>query len=102
MSRFSKVSILSWQQLVVMSIIAEMDDLITTDGLIANDWFDRSLVQDLRELIIVSARQSRSLLDTQKAQTTWYLCTEFSLFFVKNLHYDDPSGKIKTTLLFSN
>ena len=79
-----------------------MDDLITTDGLIANDWFDRSLVQDLRELIIVSARQSRSLLDTQKAQTTWYLCTEFSLFFVKNFHHDDPSGKIKTTLLFSN
>ena len=58
---------------------AKMDDEHT-----GNNWFDRSVVNCLREMIIYFSKKNRLLMNTEKFETLWDLCDDYHEFYEEN------------------
>ena len=64
----------------------------------AYDWGDIWAVHKLRDMIIQSAQENRTVLDTEFPIELWNNCSYYGLFCEDNF---DESGIIKATSLFS-
>ena len=62
-------------------------------------FYKKDAVEKLRELIISSAQQNRSVLQTDFPVSTWNLCSMFGQFYEDNF---EESCQIKSTSFFSD
>ena len=65
----------------------------------AYNWFSRSAVDELREMIIIYSQKSRLESHTEELIEVWNLCSVFGLFYEENF---EDSCEIKSTSIFSN
>ena len=65
-----------------------------------NNWFDRSVVNCLREMIIDFSKKNRLLMNTEEFETLWDLCDDYHEFYEENFDSDDVNSKILKSSLF--
>ena len=65
-----------------------------------NNWFDRSVVNCLREMIIDFSKKNRLLMNTKEFDTLWDLCDDYHEFYEENFDCDDVNSKILKSSLF--